>query len=101
MPKTAVDPFFATNNEPVSAGRKAVVISGEVDTYTGDLAHVTSSIIVTCDGTPGTIGVIFVDDPDSKITTIPVPANTTIQIPMQVRGIAQISSGITIIALWS
>lgn len=99
MPKTAIDPFFATNVEPVSAGRRGLAIAGPVTGYTGDLPHVTSSIIVTCGSTAGTIGVIMVDDLDSMVTTFSIPANTTVQIPIQVRAVAQVSTGITVVAL--
>ena len=101
MPKTAIDPFFATNAEPVSAGRHALAITGPVSSYTGDLPHVTSSLIVTCGATAGSIGVIMANDPDNAVVTIPIAASTTIQIPMQARAIAQVSSGITVTALWS
>jgi hypothetical protein len=101
MPKTAIDPFFATNNEPVSAGRHALAISGPVTSYTGDLPRVTSSIIVTCGTTAGTIGVMMPDDLDGTVVTIPVPANTALQIPIQIRAVAQVSSGITVVPPWS
>jgi hypothetical protein len=44
--------------------------------YTGDLPHVTSSIVVTCGSTAGTIGVIMPDDPDGTVVTISIPANS-------------------------
>jgi hypothetical protein len=50
MPKTAIDPFFATTAEPLFAARNAKAVT---PSDTTDLANVTSSLIVAV-GSGGT-----------------------------------------------
>jgi hypothetical protein len=110
MPKTAADPYFATNTEPVSAGRRAMSFGGP-DGYSGDtdLPTVSSSLIVTSNSFTGSISVIMANDPDGAVLTIPVPAQVvdevvvsiTLQIAIQVRQIVAVSDNVTVVALWS
>jgi len=101
MPKTAVDPFFASNIEPISAARSGVAVT---PSDTTDLARVTSSLIVTV-GTGGTgIAVIFANGADSQPITIPL-APGSYQFNAQVRRVmstnTSLGSGGGVVALWS
>lgn len=96
MPKTAIDPFFATNNEPVSAGRRSQVFAA--GSYSTDLPHVTGSLIVSATAA-GSVSVIMADDLDGTVTTFPVPAGMT-QLYMQVRRVTTVTS-CTVVALWN
>ncbi|MDI3561288.1 hypothetical protein [Bradyrhizobium sp. Arg816] len=81
MPKTANDPLFATQRDPMSSGRHAKAVT---PSDSADLSDVTSNLIITV-GTGGTgIAVIFADDPDSGPVTIPLGVGT-FQLHMQVR----------------
>jgi hypothetical protein len=97
MPKTAVDPFFATNNEPVAAGRKATVLAA--GSYSADLAQTSSSLIISATAA-GSLSVIMADDPDTKVTTFPVPVGMS-QIQIQVRRVVTVPTSCTVVALWS
>lgn len=97
MPKTALDPFFATNNEPISAGRRAQVIPA--GSYSTDLPTVTSSLIISSTAA-GSLSVIMANDQDGQVTTFPIPAGLS-QISIQVRQIVTVPTGATVVALWS
>lgn len=96
MPKTATDPFFATNNEPVSAGRHAAAVTASTTT---DLGHVTGSLIVAV-STAGSISFICADDLDSQAVTVSLPVGV-FQLYLQVRRVTAIGSGISVIAIWN
>ena len=102
MGKTAKDPFVATNNEPVSAGRMGAVVA---PSDTADLAQVTSSLIVTI-GSGGTgIAVLYANEPrDSAPVTIPLTPGTY-QLQMQVRRVmatgTSLGTGGGVVAQWS
>ena len=101
MPKTALDPHFATTIEPITAARNAAAVS---PSDTTDLAHVTSSLIVTI-GSSGTgIAVIFANGADSQPVTIPL-APGSYQFNMQVRRVmatgTTLGTGGGVTALWS
>jgi hypothetical protein len=101
MAKTAIDPFFGTNNEPVTAGRNGVVVTPN---DTADLARVTSSLIVTI-GTGGTgISVLYANGSDQQPVTIPLSVGTY-QLNMQVRRVmatgTTLGSGGGVVAQWS
>jgi hypothetical protein len=97
MPKTASDPFFATNNEPISAGRKAQVFPA--GTYNTDLPTVSSSLIISSTAA-GNLSVLMANDADGQTTTFPIVAGMS-QIAIQVRQIVTVPTGATITALWS
>jgi hypothetical protein len=101
MPKTAKDPFFATNAEPISAARKGVAVT---PSDTADLTYVTSKLIVTI-GTGGTgINVIFADGSDQQPVTIPLGVGTYV-LEVQVRRVmaagTTLGAGGGVVALWS
>jgi hypothetical protein len=97
MPKTAVDPFFATNEEPITAGRSAAAI---VPSDTADLPHVTSSIYV---GGAGNL-VVLMADPGSidsaTVTFTAVPVGTVLQIQAR-RVMATGTTATNLVAIWS
>jgi hypothetical protein len=96
MPKTASDPFFGTNNEPVSAGRHSQVLAA--GSYTTDLPSVSGSLIISATAA-GNLSVIMANDPDTAVTTIPISAGTY-QISMQVRQVVTVPTGATVTALY-
>jgi hypothetical protein len=97
--KSAVDPFFGTNSEPVTAGRNAAVVAASAT----DLPFVTSSLLIAGGATAGTVTVILANDPDSQLIALPVAVNQPLtQYQMQVRAVTAISvAGISVFALWS
>jgi len=101
MPKAAVDPFFATNNEPISAARKAAVVT---PSDTTDLAQVTSSLIVTVGTDGSSIAVLFANAADSGSVTIPL-APGSYQFNAQIRRVMATGTALGalggVIALWS
>jgi hypothetical protein len=97
MPKTAADPFFATNAEPLTAGRHAQVVPA--GTYSTDLPFVTSSLIISSTAA-GNLSVIMANDPDGAVQTFPIVAGMS-QISIQVRQIVSVPTGCTVVALWS
>jgi hypothetical protein len=101
MPKTATDPFVATNVEPVSAGRHAIAVTPN---DAGDLSHVTSSLIVTVGSGGSGIAVIFADDLDNAPVAIPLAVGSY-QLSIQVRRVmatgTALGTGGAVIALWS
>jgi len=97
MPKTAIDPFFATNKEPISAGRRAQVFAA--GSYTTDLLVVSSSLIISATAA-GNLSVIMANDNDGQVITFPIPAGLS-QIQIQVRQIVTVPTGATVVALWS
>ena len=102
MSKTATDPFFATNAEPVTAGRKGAVVT---PSDTADLPYVTSSLIVTTGAGATGIAVIFADGTDQQPVTIPLAPSNTIQLNMQVRRVmatnTALGTGGGVVACWS
>ena len=58
MPKTALDPFFGTNSEPISAARNGKAVT---PSDTTDLARVTSKLVVSIGSTGTGITVIFAE----------------------------------------
>jgi hypothetical protein len=101
MPKTAIDPFFATNIEPISAARNGAAVT---PSDTADLARVTSSLIVTI-GTGGSgITVIYANGSDQQPVTIPLGVGSY-QLSMQVRRVmatnTSLGTGGGVTALWS
>lgn len=97
MPKTAIDPFFATNNEPISAGRKAQAFAA--GSYSTDLPTVSSSLIISASA-GGNLVVIMANELDGNTVTIPVPVGWA-QIQIQVRQIVTVPASCTVVALWS
>ena len=95
MPKTAIDPFFATNNEPVSAGRHTLAVSAAA----ADLPHVTSSLIVVVI-TAGAITIVGADDPDGGGITLSLPIGV-FQFNIQVRAVTAVATGIAVYAVWN
>jgi len=100
MPKTATDPFFATNAEPLTAGRNGVAVTPSDN---NDLANVTSSLIVTI-GAGGTgIAVIYANASDQQPVTISLSVGTY-QLNMQVRRVmatgTALGTGGAIVAQW-
>src|SRR5262245_39972441 len=94
--KTATDPFFGTNNEPIQAGRNAAAVT---PSDTADLVHVTSAIYV---GAAGNLTVVMANERSdaSTVTFAAVPVGTVLQ--LQVRRI--MLTGTTannIVAIWS
>lgn len=101
MPKTAIDPFFATNCEPISAARHGAAITPSDN---ADLPYVTSKLIVAI-GTGGTgIAVLFANDPDTAPVTIPLAVGTWV-LEMQVRRVMAAGTGLGtgggVVAMWS
>jgi hypothetical protein len=101
MAKTAKDAFFGTNTEPLSAARKAAVVTPSDNQ---DLPFVTSSLIVTI-GTGGTgIAVLMADAPDTAPITIPLVPGTY-KLEIQVRRVmannTNLGSGGGVVAMWS
>jgi hypothetical protein len=101
MPKTAIDPFFATTVEPISAARNGAAVTPNDTT---DLARVTSGLMITI-GTGGTgVAVIFANAADSQPVTIPL-AIGTYQLSLQVRRVmvtgTALGTGGGVTALWS
>ena len=97
MPKTAKDPFFGTNNEPVSAGRRAQVFAA--GSYTNDLPTVSSSLIISATAA-GNLSVIMANDLDNAVTTFPIPAGLS-QVSIQVRQVVTVPASCTVTALYS
>jgi hypothetical protein len=102
MPKTAFDPLFATSIEPISAARKAAVVTPN---DAADLSNVTSSLLVTV-GSGGTgISVIFANDGDQNAVTIPLAPGSSYQLSMQIRRVmatnTNLGTGGGVTALWS
>jgi hypothetical protein len=95
MPKTAVDPHFATTNEPITAARHAEAVT---PSDTVDLSHVTSAIYV---GVTGDLAMILANDPDvAPVTFKAVPAGTLLQLQCR-RVMATGTTASSIVALWS
>lgn len=102
MGKTAKDPFFGTNNEPVSAGRMGAVVT---PSDTQDLMQVTSSLIVTIGSGGAGIAVLYANQAlDSAPVTIPL-APGTYQLQLQVRRVmatgTSLGTGGGVVAQWS
>jgi hypothetical protein len=95
LPKTAVDPFFGTTNEPVTAARHAESVA---PSDVADLKHVTSAIYV---GVAGDLALIMANDPDfAPVVFKAVPAGTVLQV--QARRVMNTNTSATnIVALWS
>ncbi len=102
MPKTALDPFFATNAEPLTAARKGAAVTPN---DTADLAQVTSSLIVATGAGATGITVIFADGSDQQPVTIPLVPNDNVQLNLQVRRVmatgTALGTGGGVVALWS
>jgi hypothetical protein len=101
MPKTASDPFFATNIEPLTAARMGAAVTPNDTT---DLSNVTSSLLVTI-GAGGTgVSLIFANGSDQQSVTIPL-APGSYQLNMQVRRAMAtgtvLGTGGGVTALWS
>jgi hypothetical protein len=102
MTKTATDPHFATTIEPITAARRGMAVTLSDTT---DLAHVTSSLIVTIGSTGTGITVIFANSlTDVETVTIPL-AIGSYQLNLQVRRVmatgTALGTGGAITALWS
>jgi hypothetical protein len=100
MPQSALDPYFATNSEPISAARKGAAVTPNDN---ADLAQVTSSLIVTI-GSGGTgVAVIFANGSDQQAVTIPLTPGTY-QLNMQARRVmatnTNVGTGGGVTALW-
>lgn len=97
MPKTALDPFFATNAEPLSSARKGAVVTPDP---LNDLSNVTSSLLVTA-AAAGTLTVIMANDTDQQTVIIPVAIGTW-KLEIQVRRVTATSLAAgSIVAFWS
>jgi hypothetical protein len=111
MPKTAIDPFFALNQDLSAparfggAGATGAPGAGQVPiSDTQDLPNVTKMLIVTV-GTGGTgIAVLFPNDLDSSPVTIPLAAGATYVLPLQVRRIMNTNTALGtnggVVAAW-
>jgi hypothetical protein len=102
MPKTASDPFFATNVEPIEAARRGLAVT---PSDTADLPSVTSSLIVTI-GNGGTgMTVIFANSETDVDTVLITLEPGTYQLNLQVRRVmatgTTLGAGGGITALWS
>lgn len=102
MSKTAVDPFFATNKEPLIAARRGLAVT---PSDTTDLPQVTSSLIVTI-GAGGTgINVIFANSQTDTDTVFIALVPGTYQLNLQVRRIMATGTVLgtsgAVTALWS
>src|ERR1700693_3804557 len=102
MPKSAADPLFATNIEPITAARKAAAVT---PSDTNDLTQVSSSLIVTV-GSGGTgITVNFANSQTDVETVFIALAPGSYQLSMQVRRImatgTSLGTGGGVTALWS
>jgi hypothetical protein len=101
MTKTATDPFFGTNNEPISAARNGKLVT---PSDTSDLGFVTSSLIVTIGSGGSALAVIYANGSDQESVTIPL-APGTYQLNMQVRRIMAtgtvLGTGGGVVAQWS
>lgn len=102
MGKTASDPFFGTNVEPITAARRGASVT---PSDTADLLNVTSSLLVSI-GEGGTgVAVIFANEQtDTAVTIIPLQQGSY-QLNMQVRRVmatgTDFGSGGGAVALWS
>jgi hypothetical protein len=102
MSKTAIDPFFATNVEPIEAARRgAAVTPSDVN----DLSNVTSTLIVAI-GTGGTgITVLFANSLTDVETVLITLTPGTYQLNLQVRRVmvtgTNLGTGGAVTALWS
>ena len=102
MPKTALDPFFATSVEPVAAARYGKAVAPSDST---DLPQVSSSLVITI-GSGGTgITVLFANaGVDTDTCFIPL-APGSYQFSAQIRRVmatgTNLGSGGGVTALWS
>ena len=102
MPKTAIDPHFATTIEPITAARIGLAVT---PSDTADLPHVSSSLIVVI-GTGGTgITAIFANSQTDVETVLIALGPGTYQLNLQVRRImatgTTLGTGGGVTALWS
>ena len=102
MQKTATDPFFATNVEPIEAARRGLAVT---PSDTTDLTNVTSTLIVTI-GSGGTAITLLFAGSQTDVETVTIPlAVGTDQLNMQVRRVmatgTSLGTGGGVIALWS
>jgi hypothetical protein len=102
MAKTALDPLFGTNIEPIEAARRGQVVT---PSDTVDLPHVTSTLIVVI-GTGGTgITVLFANSATDVETVFIALGVGTYQINLQVRRVmatgTSLGTGGAVTALWS
>lgn len=82
MPKTALDPFFATSSEPNFAGRHAAVVT---PSDTQDLPVVTKQLWINNTGTAAAVvAVVMADDPDGASVLLGAPVGVT-QYTAQIR----------------
>jgi hypothetical protein len=100
--KTAVDPFFATNVEPIEAARRGLAVT---PSDTTDLPTVTSSLLVAV-GSGGTgITVIFANSQTDTETVLLTLGPGTYQLNLQVRRVmatgTTLGTGGGVTALWS
>jgi hypothetical protein len=100
--KTATDPFFGTNQEPLAAGRRGLAVT---PSDTTDLPNVTSTLIVAI-GVGGTgITVIFANSATDTETVLITLGPGTHQLNMQVRRVmatgTTLGTGGAVTALWS
>jgi hypothetical protein len=91
MPKTASDPYFATN----TGGRKAAAVTPDP---ANDLQVVTNALIVTASAA-GNLTVIMANDADSQTVVVPIAIGTWL-LPLQVRRVTAAGAGISCVALW-
>jgi hypothetical protein len=102
MAKTAVDPFFATNREPIAAARRGLAVT---PSDTADLPNVTSSLIVTI-GTGGTgIKILLASSATDTDTVFIALGVGTYQLSLQIRRLmstgTSLGTGGGVTALWS
>ena len=102
MGKTSLDPFFATNVEPIEAARHGAAVT---PSDTADLTNVTSTLLITI-GSGGTgVTVIFAGEAVDSNTVLLTLAPGTYQLNMQVRRImatgTSLGTGGGVTALWS
>jgi hypothetical protein len=98
----AVDPFFATNVEPIEAARRGLAVT---PSDTTDLPNVTSTLIITI-GSGGTgITVIFANSQTDTDTVFIALGVGTYQLNLQVRRVMATGTNLGtnggVTALWS
>lgn len=95
MSKTALDPYFGTTSEPVTAARHAEAV---LPSDSADLTKVTSALYI---GGAGDVALILANDPDSGAVTFKVvPAGTILYVQCR-RVMNTNTSATSIVALWS
>lgn len=89
----AIDPFFASNIDPVTAARHAEAVT---PSDTADLNHVTSAIYI---GGAGNLALILAND-SAPVTFTGLAAGTVLQVQAK-RIMATNTTATALLAMWS